>query len=117
MKTNKRLINQINVNIDLSYIRKKKKAKNYFLGPVVKQTILNEDSSNETTSELETNQPEQPTESSASNEQQTASPVPPNENENKNDERENIDSESNNSNIELKDPSACTIIFSFRLFL
>ena len=77
---------------------------------------MSEDLSDATTPELETNQAEQPSESSAPNGKSAALLSPSNENENKANEHEEIDFEPKNLNIELKDPSACMIIFLFRLF-
>jgi hypothetical protein len=81
----------------------------YFTGPVVKQTIITEPISEESSSEPEKIEQEKPAESPVTNEQ---SITPSDENEKKENEEGETDETPKNPKIELKDPSACKIRFS-----
>ena len=90
----------------------------FSLGPVVKQTVINENSSDESSSISEQNQPEKPTESPVTNDQTIAPTVSTDENEKKDEEQEEpSDIEEKNTTIQLKNPSACKIIIPIKFIL
>jgi len=85
----------------------------FFKGPVVKQTIITENISDESSSESEKTQQEKSAESPVTNDQQILPTDSIDEHEKKDEEQEQTDDQPQNIKIELKDPSACKIIFSF----
>jgi hypothetical protein len=85
----------------------------FFKGPVVKQTIITENISDESSSESEKIQQEKSAESPVTNDQQILPTDSIDEHEKKDEEQEQTDDQPQNIKIELKDPSACKSIFSF----
>ncbi len=80
-------------------------------GPVVKQTIINENPSDESSPISAKSQPENPTESAVTNDQTIAPTVSTDKNEKKDEEQEEpADVEEKNTTFKLKNPSACKII-------